>query len=335
MRLQSLRSVDVDVPGLAAVNDGRHDVAVLVLGIDQDRRARVVEIPNVMGDVLEVADIFAGIEIDRDERLRVEIVAGPDRAVEVRRRVADHEVDALGLEIDRRVLPHAAAERLVRIAGLGELRLLGLDIAMQVFARGVLGRPHADGVLGGGVEIPDELAGLGVIGSDEAADTVFATIRADQDFAVDGGRRHRLAIAERGIGDLGLPHDAARLGVQRDELGIERSQIDLVVIDGHAAVVRAAAIGRDRTHGVLVVPIFLARLGVERIDMVERRRDIHDPVDDDRRRLLGLLHLRLEDPGGVKLADIRRIDLLCPGNTGSGRNCRWYAGNSSRRWPQR
>ena len=61
---------------------------------------------------------------------------------------------------------------------------------------------------------------------------------------------------------------------------------------------------------MLVVPVLLAGLGVQRIDMVERGRDVHDAVDDDRRRLQRLLHFRLEDPGGVKLADIGGVDLL-------------------------
>ena len=61
---------------------------------------------------------------------------------------------------------------------------------------------------------------------------------------------------------------------------------------------------------MLVVPIFLAGLGVERVDVVERRGDVHHAVDHDRRRLHRLLHLGLEDPGGMKLADIRRVDLL-------------------------
>ena len=214
------------------------------------------------------------------------------------------------LEINRRILPHAAADRLVWVAGLGELRLLGLDIAMHVMAGGVVCRPHANGFLGGRVEVPDELAGLGVIGADEAADTVFAAVGADQDLAVDGGRRHGLAVAERRIGNLGLPHDASGLGIKRDQLGIERGEIDLVVVDGDAAIIRAAAIGRDRAHGVLVVPVFLAGLGVERVDVVEGRRDIHDAVDHDWRRLLRLLHFGLEDPGRMKLADIRCVDLL-------------------------
>ena len=40
------------------------------LHIDQDRRADRVEIPHVMGDILEVAGIFAGIEVERNQRVR-------------------------------------------------------------------------------------------------------------------------------------------------------------------------------------------------------------------------------------------------------------------------
>src|SRR6476620_6452789 len=238
-----LAAVDEDVSDLVAVDDGGDDVSIRVLGIDQDRRAHGVEIPHVVRDELEVADIFAGVEIDRYQRLGIEIVAGPNGAVEVWRRVADHEEDTVGLEINRRILPHAAADRLVWVAGLGELRLLRLDIAMHVMAGSVVCRPHANGFLGGRVEVPDELAGLGVIGADEAADTVFAAVGADQDLAVDGGRRHGLAVAEGRIGNLGLPHDAAGLGTHRVQIGIERGEIDLVVINGDAAVVRSAAIG--------------------------------------------------------------------------------------------
>ena len=81
-----------------------------------------------------------------------------------------------------------------------------------------MGRPHADRVLGDRVEVPHELAGLGVVGADEAADAVLAAVGADQDLAVDGGRRHGLAVAELGIGDVGLPDQAAGLCVERDEL---------------------------------------------------------------------------------------------------------------------
>ena len=61
---------------------------------------------------------------------------------------------------------------------------------------------------------------------------------------------------------------------------------------------------------MLVVPVLLAGLGVERIDVIERGRHVHDAVDDDRRRLQRLLHFRLENPGRMQLADIRGVDLL-------------------------
>src|SRR5262249_3123859 len=155
---------------------------------------------------------------------------------------ADHEIDAVGGEIDRRILPYAAAERLVGIADLGELLLLGFDVAMHVAAGRVVLRPHADGIFRRGVEGPEQLAVLGVIGLHEAADAVFAAVGADQDFALHGGRRHGLAVAELGVGDIGLPELVAGLGVERDQLGVERRQIDLVLVHRDAAIVRTAAI---------------------------------------------------------------------------------------------
>ena len=79
-----LAVVDIDVAGLAAVNDAGDRLAVLVLDVDEDRRADGVKIPNVMRNVLEVANVFARIEIKRDERVRIKVVARTQRAVEIR-----------------------------------------------------------------------------------------------------------------------------------------------------------------------------------------------------------------------------------------------------------
>ena len=150
---------------------------------------------------------------------------------------------------------------------------------------------------------------LGVERLDEAADAVFAAVGADQDLALDGGRRHRLAIALLGIGDLFRPDPLAGLGVERDQLGVERGDIDLVAVDRDAAIVGAAAIGRDRPHLVLVMPHLLAGLGVERIDVVERGGDVHHAVDDDRRGLHRFHDLGLEYPGRVQTRHVAAIDL--------------------------
>src|SRR6185437_368164 len=217
--------------------------------------------------------------------------------------------DAVGGEIDARVLPHAAAQRFVGVAVLLIGGLLRRDVAVHVAAGGVLGVPHSLGILRGGVEGPFEVAGLGVERLDEAADAVFAAVGADEDHAFDGRRRHGLGIALLGIGDLLLPFHRAGFAVERDELGVERRHIDLVVIDGDAAVVGAAAIGRDRTHLVLVFPDFLAGLGVERVDVVEGGRDIHHAIGDDRRSLHRIHDVGLENPGDVQAPDVARIDL--------------------------
>src|SRR6185312_9194155 len=102
-----------------------------------------------------------------------------------------------------------------------------------------------------------------------AANTVFAAVGADQDFAVDGGGSHCFAVAFLRISDLRLPQEASGLGVEGDQLGIQRREINFVVIDGDAAIVRPAAIGRDRTHLVFVMPVLFAGLGVDCINMIE------------------------------------------------------------------
>ena len=271
--------------------------------------AHRVEIPDVVRDILEMTDVLPGVEVKGNERIRVEIVSGPHGAIKVRRRIADHEIDAIGLEIDRGILPDASAQGLERIAGLGELCLLGRDVAMHVAPRGVLLGPDAHGIIRDRVERPDELSGLGVEGLQEAPDPVFAAVRAEQDLSVHRGRRHGLAVSELRIRDVRLPSHGSGLGIERDELGVEGREIDHVAIGGDAAIVRAAAIGRDRAEFVLVMPELLASPRVQSVDMAEGCRDIHHPIHDERRGLERFLDLSLENPGWMQARDICRVDL--------------------------
>lgn len=185
-----------------------------------------------------------------------------------------------------------------------------LNIAMHVAAGGVLGGPDTDRVFRDRIERPDQLAGFCAIGFHEAADAVFATIGSDQDLVVDDGRRHRLAVAEFGIGDVGAPDHVAGLGIQRDQLGVERGKVDAITQHLDAAIVWTAAIDGDRSHLVIVVPELPAGLGIERIDVTERRRHEHDAINDDRRSLERFLDVGLEDPGDVQVLDVAACDLL-------------------------
>src|SRR5262249_31404514 len=58
-----LAVVHVHMPGLARMDHARDGFAALVPDIDQYGRADRVEIPHVMGNVLEVTDVFAGVEV--------------------------------------------------------------------------------------------------------------------------------------------------------------------------------------------------------------------------------------------------------------------------------
>ena len=181
---------------------------------------------------------------------------------------------------------------------------------MHVAPGRVLFGPDADRVFRDSIEGPKHLAVFGVEGFDEAADAIFATVGPEQDFAVHGGRRHGFTVPKLGIRDGHSPYRLAGLGIERDEFGVERGQVHLVVQDRDPAVVRAAAIGRDRTHVVFVVPQFLAGSGVERVDVAERGGDVHDPVHYDGRGLHRLLHLGLENPGRPQSCNIAGRNLL-------------------------
>ena len=180
---------------------------------------------------------------------------------------------------------------------------------MQVAARGVFGRPDADRIFRYRIERPEQLARLRIIGFHEAADAVFAAIRSDQNLVVDHRRRHRLAIAELRIRDVGLPGNLAGLCLQSHKLGVKRGNVDEVAENLDAAIVGTAAVRRHQSHLVIVVPELRAGFRVERIDMAERGRHIHDAVDDDGRSLQRFLDVGLENPGDVQVLDVAAIDL--------------------------
>ncbi len=90
---------------------------------------------------------------------------------------------------------------------------------------------------------------------------------------------------------------------------VQRRQVQRVAEDRHAPIVGPAAhplLGRD---AVAVDPEHTSRLGVKRQDVIRALRDVHDPVDDNRRRLPGAGHLVLEHPLLLEILDVRRVDL--------------------------
>ena len=82
---------------------------------------------------------------------------------------------------------------------------------------------------------------------------------------------------------------------------------------------------------MLVVPVLLARFGIERINVVEGGGHIHDAVGNDRRCRKYFLHLGLKDPGCAKLGHIPCVDLIAREISGLS----WFGESCSRREPRR
>ena len=176
---------------------------------------------------------------------------------------------------------------------------------------GILRRPHAFAALiGNRIERPEQLPALGVERLHESADSVFAAVRADEDLPVDRGGGHRLAVPLLGVRDLRLPEHLAGLVVERDQLGVEGPEEELVAQHRHAAVVGPAAIGGYRSHRVLVVPELLPGGGVDRVDVIVGSGDVHDAVDDDGRGLHRLDDRGLEDEDGTQPLHVAGVDLI-------------------------
>ena len=238
--------------------------------------------------ILVVALQRARLDVERDDGVRVQVVAGacvagpwagiagaPVREPELRIEAAGH--------------PHGRAAGAPRIAG-------------PRVAAGLAGR-------GDRVGFPDLLAGVRVERDDEAANAALAARDADHDAAARGQRRNRHVVAVVVVLDGLVPDDLARLGVERHDARVGRRRVDLVAVQRDAAIRRVAHADVGR-HLMPIAPEQVAGLGVDREHLVEGRGDEHDAVVDDRRRLMTLGRARRHRPHGRQVGDVARVDAI-------------------------
>ena len=67
----------------------------VVLDGREDGWTYAVEVPDIVRQTLQVTHVSTGIERYGDQRIGVQVVAGTHAAIEVRRRIADGEIDAV------------------------------------------------------------------------------------------------------------------------------------------------------------------------------------------------------------------------------------------------
>ena len=132
----------------------------------------VIEI--VMRRELEIPFQLAGIGVERDDAIAIEVVAAAVVAIPIGTGVADAPVSEIELGIVGAGDPHGGAASLPGIAGPGF----------------VAGLARA----GDGVEAPGFLAGGGVEGGDETADAELAAGDSHDDFVFDDQRGVREGV---------------------------------------------------------------------------------------------------------------------------------------------
>ncbi len=177
---------------------------------------------------------------------------------------------------------------------------------------------------GNGVGAPQRLAGVEVGRLDEAADAEFAAGGADDGDVADDQRRNGENLGVCGVGDLALPHDFAGRLVDGEHAAVEGDRDDLVLPQGDAAVVDAAA-GDVASPGSISAGIHLPLDGallaagdVDRIDRAPTVRHIDDAVFHDGGRLeiaVGVTAAALEPAQrycerGLEVLDGVGVDLL-------------------------
>ncbi len=169
-----------------------------------------------------------GADVEVGAALRAAILADPRAAL----RSSDVEQVEIGIVGDA-VPDRAAAAEFPPFPGPG----LGRGFHGFVLER--LG-----GIAGNGVEAPDELSGFRVVRGNEAARGVFTAGIADDDFSSGDDGSAGDAVVGAHVSGLHGPDFLAGFCVESDELGLEGADVNLAVVERHAAIGRAAANAR-------------------------------------------------------------------------------------------
>ena len=262
----------------------------------------MIEIPIVARQVLVVPHELAGLDIDGDGRVAVELGRcgarnGIDVAVALPARprlgIGDRPVEHLARRVIRTRQPPAARDPSLE-------RRIAPGIAAGLARRRRV------------VEFPHLLAGPGVMGGDEAARARLAGAAGDH-LAVGDDRRRRGLGLVLVVVDLGFPAHLAGLCVERHEEAVVRVVEDQVLEDRDAFRSRplrpADDVGRLLRDLAPVLPEEIAVGGVDRQHAGARAHHVHDALGDDRRRFRGA-GPESARPCHLELADIAAIDLV-------------------------
>ncbi len=254
-------------------------------------------------DELEVPLVSARRRVERDDRVRVQVVAAALGAVDVRARGAGAEDQQVALLVDRRGVPEA---------GAAQSRAVALPRRVRDRIVAVTGQP----------ELPLDLAGLRVERRQPASGEELRTGVADVDeTVVVDRRRDRGRVVLVPVEDLRLPLDLAVADVDRLDLSVDPRRVERVgPVVAQAARLPAAADRRDlRVEVASQLPDDLSGARVDGEDVVLARRDVEVAVDREDVLLVRVLRRRarveVDHEVALQVGDVRRVDLSAASGT--------------------
>ena len=247
-------------------------------------------------------DQFSCVGIEREQRVRVEVVADAVGAVEVGGRRSRRDVDDAARPVERHARPAVRAA------------VLFPRILRPGLVPGFAGMRNR-------MKTPLEFAGPRVVRADVAGRRrqVFrhAPAKDQQVLVDDAGRGEDNGLACRIASEIAVEIDPAAIAERRYRLagpGIERVNVTRdcgidSTIAGAVGPVHHAAVSALRLDARIKRPQVLACRGAEREGFVPRRDAVEDAVDDDRLRLQTSGLAAVVDPRLFELFDVAAIDL--------------------------
>jgi hypothetical protein len=136
-----------------------------------------------------------------------------------------------------------------------------------------------------GLYPPEALSGLRIVGVEEAIQRALARCDSDDDLVPHHQRCMRDGETFLVFVHCDIEDYPARLGVERDQMRVERAQIQAVAQNGEAAVCRDRAVGVILGQRPGVAPDGRARSGIERGGVVARAGNEHHAIHHQRRDL--------------------------------------------------
>jgi hypothetical protein len=156
--------------------------------------------------------------------------------------------------------------------------------------------------------LPQLLSRVDVVGREESTHTTLATRRTDEHLAVGDERCERHVVAESILFDRRRPDFLTGARIERHQYGLACREEDLVAVQRYATAGRMAQDDALRQTSP-VSPQLRARHGIDRDDLIARRRHEHHTVVDNRRRLMAVGRVGREDPHRLQPCHVGRGDV--------------------------